>query len=102
MVDSISVTASPVTGMPSRNLPISAFGGVRQRFQARQTEESAGALDGVDEAENVVENLGVVRLLLETHELDVDHVEALVGLGQEFPEQVVHRQRPSPGTTLAA
>ena len=67
------------------------FGGVRQRLQARQAEEAAGALDGVDEAEDVAENFGVVRLLLETHELDVDHVEALVGLDQEFLEQVVHR-----------
>ena len=67
------------------------FGGVRQRFQPRQAEEAAGALDGVDEAEDVVENLGVVRLLLETHELDVDHVEAFVRLGQELPQQVVHR-----------
>ena len=33
---------------------------------------------------------GVVRLLLETHELDVDDVEALVRLGQEFAQQVVH------------
>ena len=66
------------------------FGGVRQRLEARQAEEAAGALDGVDEAEDVAENLGVVGLLLETHELDVDHVEALVGLDQEFPQQIVH------------
>ncbi len=66
------------------------FGGMRQRFEPRQPEEAAGPLDGVDEAEDVVENLGVVRVLLEAHELDVDHVEAFVGLGQEFPQQVVH------------
>ena len=70
---------------------------MRQRLEARQAEEAAGALDGVDEAENVGENFGVVGLLLETHELDVDHVEALVGLGQKFLEQVVHRKRPLPG-----
>ncbi len=40
---------------------------------------------------------GVVRLLLEAHELDVDDVEALVGLGQEFPQQVVHRNSLRPG-----
>ena len=33
---------------------------------------------------------GVVRILLETHEFDVDHVETLVRLGQKFPQQVVH------------
>ena len=69
------------------------FGGVRQRFQPRQAEKAAGALDGVDEAENVVEDLGVVGILLETHELDVDDVETLVRLGQEFPQQIVHEKR---------
>ncbi len=67
------------------------FGGVRQRFEPRQPEESAGALDGVNEAENVVEDLGVVRLLLEPDEFDIDRVEALVRLGQELAQQVVHR-----------
>ena len=71
------------------------LGGMRQRFQPRQAEEAAGALDGVDETENVVENLGVVGILLETHELDVDDVETLVRLGQEFPQQVVHGKTPS-------
>ena len=66
------------------------FGRVRQRFQARQAEESAGALDGVDQPEDVAENFGVVGLLLETHELDVDHVEAFVGFDQELSQQVVH------------
>ncbi len=97
MVNSTSVTASPVTGMPSRNLLIRVSAACASVFEARQAEETAGALDGVDEAEDVAENFGVVGLLLETHELDVDHVEALVGLDQEFLEQVVHRQQPSPG-----
>jgi hypothetical protein len=44
----------------------------------------------VDEAKNVVENLGVVGLLLETNQFDVDHVEAFVRLDQEFPQQIVH------------
>jgi hypothetical protein len=63
---------------------------VRQRLEARQSEKAAGALDGVDEPEDIAENLGVVRVLLETHELDVDHVEALVGLDQEFLEKIIH------------
>ena len=33
---------------------------------------------------------GVVGLLLEAHQLDVDRVETFVGLGQKFPQQVVH------------
>ena len=83
--------------------PHHRFGGVRQGFQARQAAKSAGALDGVYEAENIIEDLGVIGILLEANELDVDDVETLVGLGHEFPEQVVHgsnafidgRQRPS-------
>ena len=63
------------------------FGGMRQRFEPRQPEEAAGPLDGVNEAKDVVENLGVVRLLLEANELDVDDVEAFARLGQEFAQQ---------------
>jgi hypothetical protein len=66
------------------------LGGVRQSFQSRQSNEAAGPLDGMDETEDVIENLGVVRFLLKAHELDVDHVETLIGLGHEFPQQVVH------------
>jgi hypothetical protein len=44
----------------------------------------------MNEAKNVIENLGVARLLLETHELDVDDVETLVRLRDKFPEQIVH------------
>ena len=69
------------------------LGGMRERFQPRQTEEAAGALDGVHQAEDVTEDLGVVGILLETHELDVDDVETLVRLGHEFPQQVVHEKR---------
>jgi hypothetical protein len=63
---------------------------MRQRFQPRQIEEAAGTLDGVHQAEDVGENASVVGVLLETHELDVDDIETLVGLGHEFPQQVVH------------
>src|SRR5262249_13657457 len=71
------------------------LGGVRQRLEARQAEETAGPLDGMDEAENVVEDLGVIRILLEMHELDGDRVQALAGFGQKFTQQVVHRWQPS-------
>jgi hypothetical protein len=68
---------------------------VRQRFQPRQAQEAAGALDGVDQAEDVIQNLRVARVLLEPHQLIVDRVQALVGLRQEFPQQIVHVRSPS-------
>ena len=88
------MTASLVAGTPSRNFPISVSAACASASSRGRAEEAAGALDGVDEPENVVEDLGVVRVLLETHEFDVDDVETFVGLGHEFPQQVVHdRQR---------
>ncbi len=77
-------------GQPIAKLAHQSFGRVRERFQPRQIEEAAGAFDGVNEAEDVIEDLGVVGILLETHELDVHDVETFVGLGHEFPQQVVH------------
>lgn len=68
------------------------FGGMGQRLEARQSEKPAGSLDGVNEAEDVVENLGVVGLLFEAHQLVVDNVETFVRLGQELSEQIVHGQ----------
>jgi hypothetical protein len=47
----------------------------------------------MNEPEDVIENLCVVRVLLETHELDVNHVETFVGLGDKFSQQVVHKKR---------
>ena len=98
----ISVTASLRDRHAVAELAHQAFGGMRERGEPRQPEEAAGALDGVNEAEDVGEDFGVVRLLLETHELDVDRVETLVGLGQEFAQQLVHgkglprRKAPAP------
>jgi len=66
---------------------------MRERFEPRQPEKAAGPFDRVDEAEDVAEDRGVVRLLLETHELDVDDVEALARLGQELAQQVVHQAK---------
>jgi hypothetical protein len=44
----------------------------------------------MDQAEDVIQNLRVVRILLEPHQLIVDGVEALARLRQEFPQQIVH------------
>jgi len=46
-------------------------------FQSRQAEEPAGPLDGVDQAEDILQDLGVVRILLEADQLDIDHREVL-------------------------
>src|SRR5262249_39339882 len=69
------------------------LGRVSKRLQTWQAEKAASPLDGVDEAKNIIEDLGVVWILLETHELDVDHVETFVCLGDKFAQQVVHKKR---------
>ena len=66
------------------------LGRMRQRLEARQAEKAAGALDGVDEPEDVAQDRLVVRLLLEAHELHVDNVEMLAGFGQKLAQQIVH------------
>ena len=69
--------------------------GMGQRFQPRQSQEAAGALDGVDQAEDVIQYLRVARVLLEPHQLIVDRIQALVGLRQELPQQIIHMSSPS-------
>ena len=102
MVDRISVTASPVTGMPSRNLPISVSAACASASSRGRPRKPQVPLMVWTRRKMLSRIFGVVRLLLEAHELDVDHVEALVRLGQELAQQVVHRQRPSsPGTQAA-
>ena len=64
--------------------------GMGQRFQPRQSEKAAGALDGVNQAEDVIEDLGVVRVLLEPHQLIIDGIQALAGLRQKLPQQIIH------------
>jgi hypothetical protein len=66
------------------------FGGMRECFQPRQAEKAAGPLDGVNKAEDVIQNLGVVRFLLEPHQLIVDRIQALAGLRQKLPQQIIH------------
>jgi len=63
---------------------------MRQSFEAREAEKTAGALDGVNEAENVIENFRVIRILLEFHQLNVDEIETFVGLGEEFAKKIIH------------
>jgi hypothetical protein len=68
---------------------------MRQRFQPRQTEKAAGALYGVNQAKDVIENPGVVRILLQPHQLIIDRIQAFVGFRQELPQQIIHETGPS-------
>src|SRR4051794_10410208 len=63
---------------------------MRERLQTRQAQEAASSLNRVDKAKDVIENLGIVRLLLEAHQFSIDDVEALTCLSEELTQQVVH------------
>ena len=84
---------------PVAELAHQVFGGVRQRFQPRQTEEAAGSLDGVHQTKDVIQNLGVVLILLEPHQLIVDGIQALAGFRQKLSQKIVHEIWPSPTHT---
>jgi hypothetical protein len=64
--------------------------GVRHRFEARQTEEPAGAFHGVDQTEDVSEQFRVVRILLELDQLNVQNGKILRGFRQELTQQIIH------------
>jgi hypothetical protein len=44
----------------------------------------------VDQAKDIIENLCVVGFLLEPNQLIIDGVQALAGLRQELPQQIIH------------
>src|ERR1700704_179954 len=69
-----------------------------QRFEPGQSNKSTGSLDGMDEAKDIVENALVVRFLLETHQLDIDNVQAFAGLGEKIAQQFIHEQSLSVAT----
>ena len=71
-------------GRPVAILAHQRLGGMRELGEAVQAEKAASSFDGVHQPEDGVEHLGIVRLLLEAHELEVELVEPLAGLGQEF------------------
>jgi hypothetical protein len=50
----------------------------------------------MDQTKDVIQNLGVVRFLLELHQLIVDGVQALAGLRQKLSQKIVHEIWPSP------
>jgi hypothetical protein len=49
----------------------------------------------VNQPENVIQNLRVGRILLEPDQLIIDRIQALVGLGEELPQKIVHLSMPS-------
>ena len=77
-------------GIAVAEAPHQRLGRVCQRFEPRQPEEAAGALDGVDEPEDVAQDLLVVGILLETDQLRIDRVQMLGALDQKLAKQIVH------------
>ena len=61
-----------------------------QRLQPGQADEAARALDGVHQPEDAVQDISVVGLAFEAHELAINRFEVLSGLGQELLQQFVH------------
>ena len=72
MVVRMTLTPSTVTGAPSRYWPISVSAAWASLASRVQAEEAARAFDRVDQPEDGVEHLGIVGVLLEAHELDVE------------------------------
>ena len=64
-----------------------------QRFQPRQPQKTAGAFNRVNQPKNIIQDLGVVRLLLKPNQLIVDRVQALAGLGQKLAQKIIHQHR---------
>ncbi|CAH1650777.1 hypothetical protein CHELA1G11_10259 [Hyphomicrobiales bacterium] len=64
------------------------------RLQAGQSKKAARALDGVNEAKDVAENVNVVGVALKADELDVYDVEMLVRLSQKLTQEFVHHANP--------
>ena len=82
---------------PIAEFPQQSLARMRQRLEARQSDEPARPLDGVNQPEDVVQRRLVAWIALEAHQLHIDHVEALGGLGQEFTQQIVHGAGPAAG-----
>lgn len=72
-----------------------------ERLEPRQSKKAAGAFDGVNEAKDIAEDLAVIRLSLKAHQLCVDVIETLGGLGQKLPQQIIHERLVPPVTDPA-
>ena len=66
------------------------LGGMAELLEARQIEEAAIALHGVDEAENLVEPLAVGRIRLPRDDRAGDRLQHVARFGDEIVDQLVH------------
>jgi len=66
------------------------FGSVAERFEAREIEEAAIALHGMDEAEDAIEARAIVGLGFPSHDFAAEGFEHFAALGYEIGNQVVH------------
>ena len=73
-------------GQPVAKAAHQRLGGMGEGFESRQAEKAARSLDGMNEAEDVAQNLFVVGILLEADELDVDDIEMLARFGQKLAQ----------------
>jgi hypothetical protein len=73
---------------------------VRERLKARQPKKAARSFDGVNESENVAENLAVIWLSLKAHQLCVDVIEVFGCLGQKLTQQLIHERLVPPTTKV--
>ena len=65
-----------------------------QLLQAVESEEAAGALDGVDRPEDTRQHFPRPWVLLQGEQVTVELVEVLVGLHQELGDDLVDRFHP--------
>ena len=79
-----------------------ALGEVAQRDQLGRAEEARAALDGVEATEDVVEQAGVVRAVLELDELVVDVGQQVAGFDEEVLQQILHPGKITHGLLLVA
>lgn len=61
---------------------------VGHALQLRETEEAAGALDGVDPAEDAGQEDGVARVALQRQQIGIQRVDDLVALDEELLDDV--------------
>ena len=80
---------------PGANVGERVLGCVAECFEAREFEEAAIALHGVDEAEDAIEACAVVGLRFPGDDLAAQGFEHFAAFGYEIGNQVIHRaERP--------
>ena len=93
MIASTALTSAPSgCAAAGANVGQRVLGGVAQRFEAREFEEAAIALHGVDEAEDAIEPRAVVGLRFPGDDLAAQGFEHFAAFGYEIGDQIVHRR----------